>query len=62
MKKKIVARTKTLKAIELDQDVNSYDSGTIASKNTEISKAKTKVGKKFKLNNKQFSCPLLSIN
>jgi hypothetical protein len=49
MKKKIVARTKSLKAIELDQDVNSYDSGTIASKNTEISKAKTKVGKKFKL-------------
>jgi hypothetical protein len=49
MKKKIVARTKRLKAIELDLDVNSYDSGTIASKNTEISKVKTKVGKKFKL-------------
>jgi hypothetical protein len=49
MKKKTVARTKSLKAIELDQDVNSYDSGTIASKNTEISKAKTKLGKKFKL-------------
>jgi hypothetical protein len=49
MKKKIVARTKTLKAIELDQDVNSYDSGTIASKNIKISKVKTKVGKKFKL-------------
>jgi hypothetical protein len=49
MKKKIITRTKTLKAIELDQDVNSYDSGTIASKNTEISKVKTKVGKKFKL-------------
>ena len=49
MKKKIAARTKTLKAIELDQDVNSYDSGTIISKNTEISKAKTKLGKKFKL-------------
>lgn len=49
MKKKIVARTKTLKAIELDQDVNSYDSGTIASKNTRASDVNTKLGKKFKL-------------
>lgn len=49
MKKKIVARTKSLKAIELDQNVNSYDSGTIASKKTGVSKVKTKLGKKFKL-------------
>jgi hypothetical protein len=49
MKKKTVARTKSLKSIELDQDVNSYDSGTIASNKTGASDAKTKLGKKFKL-------------
>jgi hypothetical protein len=49
MKKKTVARTKSLKAIELDQNVNSYDCGTIASKHKGVSKVKTKLGKKFKL-------------
>jgi hypothetical protein len=49
MKRKTGARTKSLKAIELDQDVNSYDSGTIASNNTGSSDLKTKLGKKFKL-------------